>query len=610
MLESRLRCSSRRRQRTTRRAAACRVRSSSSRWADELTAFDRTIRVPIVDLDGHRPLRVGRRGGLRIVRPAILFTACALLATACAGPVHTTIQSAKTVTPHGDLAENLLRSTPDALLRYAHTAWAAAASGNSLAPSQESALNLATATILRRIPKEAKAFERAGLALPPLLATRAAVEARRIRIVGISMRFERDGLGVPLSLELPEPARSGTAAKFPPEGQFDPATAVLTFDARACPVLSLVDPREFESIQVEGDSFPLAADFTAPYARLLDESNLFLEGRFGILESFSTARQGLFLLEPYDPEKTPVVMVHGLGGSPMGWRELTNTIFGTPELRRRFQVWHYFYPTGTPYLWAGKNFRETLAAARLELRHGPEDRLNHDMVLVGHSMGGMLVKTAVSNSGSRLWDLAFRVPPDQLPLRAADRATLEKVFTFERLPYVSRAIFVMSPHRGSEVAQSWLARLATSLISLPPRFANLFRRVVERDPKSVRPAFVDLFRRGGPNSVQALRPDHPLFPTLAEVPIDPAVQIHNIIGDVGDGSDGVVRKDSAYLAGAASSEVLPVAHEGLEDSRVTGEIVRILTEHAALDPGAAIARTFTPSPCADRAALPTSGSIP
>jgi pimeloyl-ACP methyl ester carboxylesterase len=522
------------------------------------------------------------------------------LLSACAGPVRTTVRPWEPPAGRESLAEDLQHATPATVLNFARAAWGAATPGGPLSDSLESSINLATATIVRRLPEEAAAFEAAGLTLPPRLARGVAVEARSIGIVGISTRFERPGLGVPLSLETPAQARSNTAAKLPPEGQFVPATAVLTFDARACSVLSLVDPRKFEAVSVADDSIPLAADFTAPYARLLGETEIFLEGRLGILEAFAPERQGLFLLEPYDPDKIPLVMVHGLGGSPIGWRELTNRIFGTPDLRRRFQVWHYYYPTGTPYLWAGKEFREALDAALIELRIGTEDKSNDDVVLVGHSMGGMLVKTAVSNTGSLLWDLAFRVPPEQLDVREDDRETLRRVFVFERLPYVTRAVFVMSPHRGSEVAQSWFARFGTSLITLPPHFIGLFRRLAEADPEGVRPEFIELFRRGGPSSVEALRADHPLFPTLAEVPIDSAVQTHNIIGDVGDGTDGVVTKESAFLLGAASSAVLPVAHQNLEDPRVTESIVRILYQHAAVNKSESRERTFTPNPCPDR----------
>ena len=157
---------------------------------------------------------------------------------------------------------------------------------------------------------------------------------------------------------------------------------------------------------------PVAADYTTPYADLLARSELRMIGR--CFNPGTRGRRGLYLMEPYNPAKTPVVLVHGLASSPFAWRELTNTIFGRPELRDRFQVWHYFYPTGAPYLYAGRMFRETLTRALHELDPRGKDAASSDVVLIGHSMGGLLAKTAVANAGTRVWDAAFSVPPERL----------------------------------------------------------------------------------------------------------------------------------------------------------------------------------------------------
>jgi len=528
------------------------------------------------------------------VLPAML-TAGAL--AACASPVRTWV--VPWAAPRGSegIARQLEDAAPEEVLNAAREAWNHASAGDPLTGSSVERINLVVSTILRRLPRESEVFRRAGLTVPDSLARGMGVEASRIHVEGISKRFRRPGLGVPLSLELPALSSNRGAAKRPPEGHFVPATAILSFDPASCPVLSLVDPRRFDAIRVGGRSIALAGDFTASYARLLDRADLQMEGRLAVLEPFTAERQGLFLLEDYDPGRTPLVMVHGLGSSPMAWRELTNTVFGVPELRRRFQVWHYYYPTGTPYLWAGKEFRETLGAVLSELSAGGDDVSNRDMVLVGHSMGGMLAKTAVSNSGYRLWDLVFAVPPGSLRVSDEDREMLRGLFVFERLPYVTRAVLVMSPHRGSEVAKSWFAGLGNTFIRFPTRFSGLFRRVVDGDPEGVRPAFRELFGRGGPSSVQALRSDYPLLPTLAQVPIDPAVQVHSIIGNVGDGSDGVVSSESAYLDGAASTEIVPVGHQELEDPKVTEAIVRVLQRHAATSALDSSESTFTPGTC-------------
>lgn len=461
--------------------------------------------------------------------------------------------------------------------------------------------------ILRRLPTEATSFEEAGLKITGAPANLQWVPADAVEFSGLSRRFTRPGIGVPLSIEQPPRPAIG-AAEFPPEGDYEPATAVLTFPAPGCAVLAFLDPRSFETVDTPTGARPLAADFTAPYARLLGTSQLVSTGRLSLLEPFSEARQGLFLLEPYDPARTPLVMVHGLGSSPMAWRELTNTVFGTPELRRRFQVWHYFYPTGTPYLWAARQFRQTLVQALRSLRRSADEPAQLDVVLVGHSMGGMLAKTAVETTDRALWDLVFEVPPEELRVDDERRRTLEEIFIFEPLPFATRAVFVMSPHRGSEVAESWYAGLGTTLVSLPRPFTSLFTSLMESHPESVRPAFREMFSEGGPSSIRALRADHPLFPTLAEIPVDPDVPFHVIAGDVGDGTDEVVSLESALLEGATTTEIVGLAHTELEAPPVTEALARILASHGS--PGPWPDRSYPAPGCASEEASEASGSRP
>src|SRR5688572_10667074 len=50
---------------------------------------------------------------------------------------------------------------------------------------------------------------------------------------------------------------------------------------------------------------------------------------------------GIWFLEPYDPQRIPVLLVHGLGGTAGDWREFSAKIDA-----KRFQVWLYAYPSG------------------------------------------------------------------------------------------------------------------------------------------------------------------------------------------------------------------------------------------------------------------------
>jgi pimeloyl-ACP methyl ester carboxylesterase len=269
-------------------------------------------------------------------------------------------------------------------------------------------------------------------------------------------------------------------------------------------------------------------------------------GRWGVLEPGSRGRQGMFLLEPYDRDKSIVVLVHGFASSPLIWRELTNRLFGLAELRDRYQVWHYFYPTGVPYLYAAQSFRRSLQLALDEVDPEGDDFATHDVVLVGHSMGGILVKTAVSDSGDRVWAAAFSAPPAALDVSERDRRALEDIFFFRRLPQVTRAVFVMTPQRGSPLAETWYAGLGSSAVRLPPAFTGLMTRTASRNLDRVRPEPRDTILGGGPTAISALRPGYPVLAALADVPVDPRVPFDNVIGDLGGGrGDGVVSVGSA-----------------------------------------------------------------
>src|SRR5207302_7155796 len=78
-------------------------------------------------------------------------------------------------------------------------------------------------------------------------------------------------------------------------------------------------------------------------------------------------RAGIYMFEPYQRGKIPVIMVHGLLSSPSTWAPLFNDLRADPVLRERFQFWFYLYPTANPYLLSAADLRATLDQLRAEL---------------------------------------------------------------------------------------------------------------------------------------------------------------------------------------------------------------------------------------------------
>jgi pimeloyl-ACP methyl ester carboxylesterase len=419
-----------------------------------------------------------------------------------------------------------------------------------------------------------------------------------LRVSGFTSVYRRPGYGVPVVAESGSTPWPEQDASTTPEGIFYPATALLTFPDDECAVLSIVNPREVAAVVTDHGTLPVAADYTTPYADLLARSKLGMLGRDGFRMPGSAGRRGLYLLEPYHPSKTPVVLVHGLASSPMAWRELTNEISGRPELRDRYQVWHYFYPTGVPYLYAGRQFRDTLDRALAELDPGGDDWASSDVVLIGHSMGGLLAKTAVSASGNRLWNAAFTVPPDRLDVSADDRRLLEEIFIFRPRPYVTRAVFVMTPHAGSNTARGLLGSVGNRLVRLPAEYTALFSRVTARNPDAITPGMRRILAAGGPTSVRALRPDHPILLALRDVPVADTVPFHLVVGDLGGHvGDGVVAFESQVLPGAASVDVVRAGHRELELPVVNEVLIALLVRHAQERSAPAALHTLARTKC-------------
>ncbi|MEE8139231.1 MAG: hypothetical protein V3T81_10260, partial [Thermoanaerobaculia bacterium] len=252
----------------------------------------------------------------------------------------------------------------------------------------------------------------------------AVLVAADLEVKGLQNHYSRDGIGASL-VTLRENRQSEPMDRFhPPEGIVNPATAVVTFEPRAKgqgdevreATLAFFDPRQLGTLEVDRfKRVPLAADFTTPFAYLVSRSELLRGAQEGLLHPAEVQpRQGLYLMEPYDPEKIPLIMVHGLRSSPLAWMELTNDLFGDPVLRSRYQTWYYLYPTGLPFLYSGMVFRGSLELLRSALDPEGGDPAMGSMVIVAHSMGGLLTRTLVSDSGMRLWNAALRVPPEDL----------------------------------------------------------------------------------------------------------------------------------------------------------------------------------------------------
>jgi pimeloyl-ACP methyl ester carboxylesterase len=285
---------------------------------------------------------------------------------------------------------------------------------------------------------------------------------------------------------------------------------------------------------------------------------------------------------PYERGKVPVVFVHGLWGSPRNWDRMIEGLEADPAFRKRFQFWTVGYASGDSIPYSALLLRRSLRRARRVFDPDSTDAAFDRMVVVGHSLGGILAKMMVQSSGPRLWQTICSCPIDQVIGPPADCQLLQQAFCFERVPEVRRVIFIATPHRGSPLASGRLRELGTRLCWQPNRFRQAQEVVLSHNEPDM---FAPGFRGDLATSAGELAPGHPLLLRLCELSIDTSVRSHSVIADLRDppkpdGTDGIVPYSSSHMDGVASELLVHGLHICVNHPAVIEEVRRILTEHA------------------------------
>ncbi len=403
------------------------------------------------------------------------------------------------------------------------------------------------------------ALERAGVGLPVV----ARLPAPR------DPNAPRAGYHLPATLvaQPDDPSRRGRSAALA-DG---PATlgpdigrgtkAAMPEGRVACCEAALVDPDRVEQVPTASGTLPVAMDLYAPLratkatgVRPIDGiANLVRPGRF-------TGQPRIVFLRPFDPDKKPVVLVHGLLSTPGIWEPLVTQLLADPRIRECCQLWFFYYPSGQPVPLSALQLHEALddAVARTGLRH--------KMILIGHSMGGILSRRQASRiSPAR----AEQFLPGVTDLAEYNR--VHRSLIFEPRDDVSRVVFLFVPHRGSRLAANSLGALAIRLIRLPDTLLNEAEYALDR--------LAGEESRRLPTSIQGLSPRSPFLLALSTT--TPTVPVHSIIGNRGRGdgsagSDGVVPVRSARVASAESELIVPTGHGGFDHPAAVAEIKRIV----------------------------------
>lgn len=398
-------------------------------------------------------------------------------------------------------------------------------------------------------------------------------------------RYSASGFGVPVALLSKRCDNHPLCSLLPPEGVFRGATAWVETSVKRTPVLVFSDPLRTPAVAIGTDRLPLAIDTSAPWARGAGTSKLNRLGFWGLFGGSEVGRRaGVYLLEDYDPNKRPLVMIHGLGSSPLTWAGVSNAVWGDPVLRARYQIWHVVYQTNAPMLVARRRVQEYLDRAWQILDPEGDDRARHNIVLVGHSLGGVVARILTADSGDVLWDAAFVTPSAGMRGDATDLKVVDETFHFSSYSGVRRAIFIAAPHRGTPTARRWFGRLARVLVGRRSPEIDSLRRIAEANPEAVRPELRGLYLRGWVNSISTLQEAQPVRAASERLLPRRGIPYHTIAGALpryGFQSDGAVPLSSTELDGAESTYVLRHGHDLHEDPEAIAEISRILSNDAA-----------------------------
>ncbi len=402
---------------------------------------------------------------------------------------------------------------------------------------------------------------------------------------GFTVRDRTSGLGIPLvgmvrkSIESPNGGALPLTALLGLTGNYND---YLKGDSPA--VLEFFSALDSAETYLNNHLIPLQTDITTPLAYRLNDPSLWTRGERLFLTGAEVPLRVL-LIQPYEPGRIPVVFVHGTASSPVWWAEMANTLRADPRIRKHFQFWFYLYNSSKLVMLSAAELREAIAEMVTQLDPQRQDEALQNMVVIGHSQGGLLTKTTAVSSGDNLWQAVSDENIDEMNMDPETKNYVRRLLFFEPLPSVKRVIFISTPHRGSYLTKNWVRSLVSNIISIPENILNreVFLNISESHfklPESMRGRI--------PTSIDGMSEENPLLKELVVLPLASGVVGHSIIAvkpgmDIATGNDGVVEYKSAHIEGVDTEFIVRAGHSCQDHPFTIEEVRRILLEHIGFD---------------------------
>lgn len=346
--------------------------------------------------------------------------------------------------------------------------------------------------------------------------------------------------------------------------------------------LNVYNPYNVEKIKVGNNEYPLAANFSAPYGLWLAENNLGIAAYLSLIDRDERLTMPhLYMLEPYNPNKKVIVLVHGLASSPEAWIRLTNDIMGDQVLRENYQVWQVFYSTNMPIFESRYQINAIINQTFASVDQ--ESASVKNAVLIGHSMGGIIARLLVSDAD--LVQPALK----RLNNRKYDKFKNDPIFkerlTIKSVPNFDRAIFISAPHRGTAFADRWFTLAARKIIKLPGAFLGALADSIDDHDINAQNFLKDVGQGLIQNGPSDLSRNSNFTLVTENVMPKKGMIYHSIMGNDTDSTDpkvmtdGIVPYTSSHLDGAASEKIIKGGHSIQETPEAVLELRRILRLH-------------------------------
>ncbi|HIG84637.1 MAG TPA: hypothetical protein EYG40_12575 [Verrucomicrobia bacterium] len=388
--------------------------------------------------------------------------------------------------------------------------------------------------------------------------------------------YQSEGLGTPLIL-----LKKTKDNRFISEiGETLPVTAVVKSTEKNPKILlyDLLDPKNDQTKVPR-----IARDYTAPINYLTRRTKLIPKILAIINANRYMNRIGLRRMNPYDPNKIPVILIHGFKANPRAWVNLINQLQADPEIRNHYQFWTFSYPTGIPLHYSAMRLRKELQAMQKKYDPNGKNPNLQKIVLVGHSMGGILSRLMVSKNIKELppW-VPSPINNPQLPHKPKNLAT--DMFIFKPQEYIGRVIFIATPHRGTKIASLKVSRMINSIIRIPIEIQNSLLSGLRLNPDIPFEEATALMKLKSINNVS---PNSYLIRSMQSEPISTKVPFHSIIGigkfsrkkPLTETTDLVVSYQSAHLKDAKSELTVPAWHDLHKYNETITEVGEILKQH-------------------------------